>query len=333
MLITTPALVGLYQQFGTDGLKFFFWTNNFGRITGTYTGNNTDFTFYLHTVGYLFLPFSLLTYFGVFQEIKNWVSKRFSFQNSHEGITMAIPVFIAILSVSKMKSPHYMLPVIPLIAIITAKWTDRTIRGGLFPDKLTKTLVIIQYVILTIVLLGSLMIPVIFFPTGDLWFWIPVVLMIGFSVYVGLRSTTIAEKLIHVPIVVILSVNLILSLHFFPQIFRYNATPIASRDFNKTGLEKSTLFVMNNMDYEISFYAKNHPLVVSDSTLTKLESVEEPWVYTDSLGRTSLFEEYPEAKTIKHYKYRRISKIGLKFLIPSERFNELSDMYLIKVKE
>ena len=64
---------------------------------------------------------------------------------------------------------------------------------------------------------------------------------------------TTAEKLIHVPIMAILTVNLILTLHFFPQIFKYDATPIASRDFNNMGSEKSTLFLLNNMDYEVSF--------------------------------------------------------------------------------
>jgi len=333
LAITTPTLIGLYHQFGINGIKFFFWTNNLGRITGTYTGTNNDYMFYLHTVGYLFLPFSLLTYFGVFQEIKNWVSNRFSFLKSHEGITMAIPVFLAILSVSKTKSPHYMLPVIPLIAIITAKWTDRLIQDRLFSHAVHKTIIRIQYIVLALLVVGSLLIPTVFFPTSDLWFWIPMILMIGLAVYVLIKSNTIAEKLVHIPIMAILMVNLILTLHFFPHIFRYDATPIASRDFNKAGSEKASLFVMNNMDYEISFYAKNHPRVIADSTLTKLQFVDEPWVYTDSVGRNELFENFPEATTFKHYKYKRVSKIGLKFLLPSKRFKELGNMYLIKVKE
>ncbi len=333
LAIATPTLIGLYHQFGVDGIKFFFWTNNLGRITGTYTGTNNDYLFYLHTVGYLFLPFSLLTYFGVFQEIKNWISNRFSFLKSHEGITMAIPVFLIILSVAKTKSPHYMLPVIPLIAIITAKWTDRLIQGSLFSHKVPKVLILIQYLVLSLLLIGSLLIPAVFFPTSDLSFWISIILMIGWSIFVLIKSNTIAEKLVHVPIMAILTVNLILTLHLFPQIFRYDATPIASRDFNKAGSEKASLYVMNNMDYEISFYAKNHPRVITDSMLTKLQFVDEPWVYTDSIGRNALFENFPEATIFNHYKYKRVSKIGLKFLMPSKRFNELGNMYLIKVKE
>ncbi|MGV8091194.1 MAG: ArnT family glycosyltransferase [Mangrovibacterium sp.] len=331
--IAAPVLIGLYHQFGTEGLKFFFWTNNVGRITGEYTGSNNDFAFYLHTLGYLFLPFSILAYFGAFQEVKNWISGRFSFADSKEGITMAIPVFLTILSVSKMKSPHYMLPVIPLIAIMTAKWTDRIISGKLFSLKTAKTLVIIQYIVIILLVAGSLLIPTVFFPASNVWFWIAVALMLGALVYIGLRSNSMIEKLIHIPVMAVLFVNLILTSHFFPQIFQYNATPIASRDFNAAGSEKATLFVMNNLDYEIGFYSKNHPQVVADSTLTKLEEAEEPWVYTDHVGRDQIIEKFPQSNIFKHYQYRRVSKIGLNFLIPSKRAGELSDMYLIKVKK
>ncbi len=32
-VLITPALIGLFNQFGPEGLKFYFWTNNMGRIT------------------------------------------------------------------------------------------------------------------------------------------------------------------------------------------------------------------------------------------------------------------------------------------------------------
>ena len=286
--IATPFLIGLYHQFGTEGLKFFFWTNNIGRITGTYSQNSNDPAFYLHTFGYLFLPFSVLSYFAAFREIKNWMSAKFSFARAKEGITIAIPVFLAILSVSKMKSPHYMLPVIPLIAIITAKWTDRLISGKEFSPKTSKIIIFIQNITLILLIGGSLLIPAVFFPTRDLLFWIPVIIMLTGLIYVGIRSVSLAEKLVHIPVMVIIFVNLILTLHFLPQVFKYNSTPIATRDFNSSGSEKATLFVMNSLDYEIAFYAKSNPLVLTDSTLSKLKLVEEPWVYTDSIGRKQI---------------------------------------------
>ena len=48
-VIIIPALAGLFNQFGPEGIKFYFWTNNMGRITGSYAGKNSDPFFYIHT--------------------------------------------------------------------------------------------------------------------------------------------------------------------------------------------------------------------------------------------------------------------------------------------
>ncbi len=50
-IVILPALIGLFQHFGIEGLKFYFWTNNVGRVTGSYKGTNSDpqvFTWWLH---------------------------------------------------------------------------------------------------------------------------------------------------------------------------------------------------------------------------------------------------------------------------------------------
>jgi hypothetical protein len=157
--------------------------------------------------------------------------------------------------------------------------------------------------------------------------------LIGATVYVGLKSVKTSEQLVNVPIMAIILVNLILTVHFLPHVFKYNATPIASRDFNKAGSADATLFVMMGApDYEAGFYAKNYPRSVDAGTLAKLETVQEPWVYADRAGKAELFEKYPGAEIFKQYKYRRISKISLNFLMPNKRNGELDDMYLIKVK-
>jgi 4-amino-4-deoxy-L-arabinose transferase-like glycosyltransferase len=331
VIIALPALIGLYQQFGTDGLKFFFWTNNMGRISGSYTGDQNDILFCFHTVIYLFLPFSFLLYFGAYKELKTWVAKRFSFSESTEGITMAIAVYLFILSISRSQSPQYLLPVIPLIAIFTAKWTVRAMNN--ISAQLLKTLTIVQYTATFLLIIGSLLIPVFIFPTKDFSVWIPVFLLAGMAVFYALTSKSPVEKLIHVPIMSILVANCVITLHFFPEVIKYNATPIASRDFNKLASEKATLYLLNNGDYEADFYCKNPAKFIDKQNLTKLSRVEVPWVLSDSVGRIDLLNAYPQAQTVKHYKYRQVSRFNLGFLLPSTRFKELDDMYLVKIKE
>lgn len=329
-LIALPPLIGLYQQFGVEGLKFFFWTNNAGRLDGSYVGGHTDFLFCFHTIFYLFLPFSVLLYYGAFHEIKNWFAKRFSFASASEGITLAIPIYLGILSLSKSQAPHYLLPVVPLIAIFTAKWIIQLLNNA--TGKSPQVLIGIQNMVLLLLIAGSLIIPIVLFPTANFRVWAPVVGMLGFLGYVVHTSKTLTEKLVFVPVVVLIAVNLLLSVHFFPEIFKFNATAIASRDFNRLASEKSTLYLLNNLDYEADFYAKNPVRILKRVCSADLKSMDDPWVYTDSLGRNDIVETYPEAQILKHYKYRRVSKISLKFLQPKKRFKELSDTYLIKIK-
>jgi 4-amino-4-deoxy-L-arabinose transferase-like glycosyltransferase len=329
-IISTPALIGLYQQFGVYGLQFFFWTNNMGRIDGSYTGNHIDFLFCFHTVLYLFLPFSILLYYGLFSEIKQWIQRRFSFKGAHEGITLGMAIYLIILSLSKSQTPHYMLPAIPFIAIFTAKWAFRLIHGE---KRKSNNFALIQNGILLLICVGSLLIPTLFFPTTKGSVWVPLLLMSSWLVFTLFRSKTITDKLVFVPVVAILMVNLVLSLHFFPEVFKYNATSIVSRDFNRLSSEKAKLYSMNVGDYETGFYAKNNPRFLYDLADNSWNKESDPWLYTDSTGMVATLNSYPKARIVERYDYRRVSKMNFRFLLPSSRAGELQKMYLIKVKE
>src|SRR5204862_4090156 len=77
-----PMAYGLYTQFdlhpesitngqtGVSGLRFFFWTQSFGRITGESIWSNDAGAFFLtHTTLWAFAPWSLLLIPALFQEI------------------------------------------------------------------------------------------------------------------------------------------------------------------------------------------------------------------------------------------------------------------------
>ncbi len=88
LLFTTPELYALYYQFdshpekivfgetGVSGLKFFFWDSQFGRFfnTGPIKGKG-DPTFFLHTILWAFLPWSLIFYAAIYNRIKNAIRK------------------------------------------------------------------------------------------------------------------------------------------------------------------------------------------------------------------------------------------------------------------
>jgi 4-amino-4-deoxy-L-arabinose transferase-like glycosyltransferase len=65
-VVASPALIGLMNQFGWEGIRFFFWENNVGRITGTYIQAVNDPIFYVHTLLYMFLPWILLFFISAY---------------------------------------------------------------------------------------------------------------------------------------------------------------------------------------------------------------------------------------------------------------------------
>ncbi|MBC8111627.1 MAG: glycosyltransferase family 39 protein, partial [Verrucomicrobia bacterium] len=87
-LFTIPELYALYEQFdkhpekiifgktGVSGIRFFFWDSQFGRFfnTGPIKGAGEP-TFFLHTLLWAFLPWSLVFYVAFFKTIREIVKK------------------------------------------------------------------------------------------------------------------------------------------------------------------------------------------------------------------------------------------------------------------
>ena len=102
-----PMLVGLYRQYGMYGLKFFFWLQSFGRITGQNSWHNdAGYFFFTHTFLWAFLPWSPVAVFALFYFVRNFMKKI----PPREALTFGgfLFTFIA-LSFSHYKLPHYIL--------------------------------------------------------------------------------------------------------------------------------------------------------------------------------------------------------------------------------
>ncbi len=65
-ILLSPMLVGLYHEYGWYGIRFFFWTQSFGRLTGESRWNNgSDHFFFVHTFLWAFLPWAFVAYYAV----------------------------------------------------------------------------------------------------------------------------------------------------------------------------------------------------------------------------------------------------------------------------
>ena len=128
-----PMSYGLYTQFdlhpekmvyglkGPSGLRFFFWTQSFGRITGqSHWNNGAGFFYFFHTIIWDFQPWIILFIPALILKFRNFFVKGLNSKNK-EYITLCgfVLIFIAF-SLSKYKLPHYIFVLFPFAAIITA---------------------------------------------------------------------------------------------------------------------------------------------------------------------------------------------------------------------
>ncbi|MBC7920310.1 MAG: glycosyltransferase family 39 protein, partial [Ferruginibacter sp.] len=121
--LLSPMLWGLYRQFGADGIRFFFWTQSFGRLTGENVWkDDSDALFFTHTFLWAFLPWMVLAYYGVATRLWNLVRGRFARPVDAEVLTLGgfLLPFIA-LSTSQYKLPHYIFVVFPFAALLAAR--------------------------------------------------------------------------------------------------------------------------------------------------------------------------------------------------------------------
>jgi 4-amino-4-deoxy-L-arabinose transferase-like glycosyltransferase len=141
-LYTFPEIYCLYQQFdaypekvvfgerSVSGVRFFFWDSQFGRFfnTGPIKGAGDKF-FFVHTLLWAFLPWSLPLYAGVGRALARLV-KRLGTVPDVARIGLASPEYVslgsglatfALFSLSGFQLPHYMNIVFPFFAIITAE--------------------------------------------------------------------------------------------------------------------------------------------------------------------------------------------------------------------
>ena len=135
-IVLLPMCYGLYLQYdlhpekivyglqGPSGIKFFFWTQSFGRITGDiYWNNNTPFYYFCHTILWDYQPWILLLIGALIYLIKKLISNKFKQMMLPEYASLFVFILVFLmLSTSKYKLPHYIFITFPFASILVASY-------------------------------------------------------------------------------------------------------------------------------------------------------------------------------------------------------------------
>jgi 4-amino-4-deoxy-L-arabinose transferase-like glycosyltransferase len=334
LILTLPALLGLYSQFGMKGISFFFWTNNAGRVSGSYAGNNTDPFFYLHTTLYMMAPWAVFCFIGLYMQIREKIRKKWKFNEQDEFYTLGgLLFYLLISSVAKAKNPHYEMVILPFWAIIGARWTLLIFENSQ-QRKLQKTLDRIHLFTASLLVLISFIFPAFIFPEGRIWIWAVDIALAGAVVYTFTLKSSMKRQLT----ALLLSVTLLLftlNTNILPHMSRYESSFGACRVFNEqSGAdEKLHIFTEEARYWQIFLYSRNYGrYIISSEDFRKISPPVNDWLYTGPEGLNRLKEMKVQVDTVRVFRHNSMSRLSLKFLNPKTRDASLKTRYLLQIK-
>ncbi len=268
-IMLIPMCIGLYQQFdmhpekevyglqGPSGLRFFFWTQSFGRITGEiYWNNGAGFTFLLENMLWSFLPWILIFLWALVAKFTNLIRNFKSAAPGNEWITAGgfVLSYIALGS-SKYQLPHYIFVVYPLAAIVTAWFIyqlyEKHQAGSL------KVMSSMLWFISVMLFVASVLILRFTFP-GNWALW-SVYLMAGFAGMFALYRNAAQYKIVLVAVFAITWINGFLTNHFYTNLLQYQPASVLGRYVHEHELPADKVFrykVDQSMN-GVHFYAQH----------------------------------------------------------------------------
>lgn len=300
-----PMCIGLYQQFdlhpekwiegkqGTSGLRFFFWTQSFGRITGENSWDNgADPFFLLSSMGWAFLPWIALFLTALFINVRLLIQQKFRLHDGQEWLsTGGFIITYLSLCISKYQLPHYILVAFPLVAVMAGKLVHDFIATEQYP-KLRSAFAGIQTGITGLLLIGALLILTIVFPAGiigiSLW-----IVAVALWIFLLVRYKK-GHRVLWISAGGIMLVNFFLTNFFYHPLLKYECGAVAGKYIRAHGIPQSKLWAWRMEDPldALHFYSRmvvrksdDYPapgsagdyLLLMRKTLPSLDSAQRPY--------------------------------------------------------
>lgn len=326
-LTISPMLYGLYLQWGTEGLYFFFWKQSFGRITGENSWQNDSGPFFfIHTFLWSFLPWSILAVWTIFK--RSYAFWRDGAKSEVLTLGAFVLTFIA-LSFSRYKLPHYIFPLFPFAAIMLAHEIVKINENKNSILKFFNGLQIFVNVLVWIVI-GLLCFFV--FPIQNIFIMVLLIAGFGINFYIYFSKYFI-NKLIFNSIYGFCLLNLTLNLHFYPNLLAYQSGGKVAAFIQKNHILKEEFACFGLHPNSLDFYLRT---IVSD--YPKIENLindlaaKPMWIYTDEQGKKTLENSGAIIENSIRFEDFPVTKLNLKFLNSKTRAKVVGHVYLLNIK-
>jgi 4-amino-4-deoxy-L-arabinose transferase-like glycosyltransferase len=342
-ILLIPMSWGLYQQFDLQpgklinnipiqsGLRFYYWTQSFGRYTGENYYHEMSYpTFLLENMLWSFLPWIFIFIWAFAAKLIN-IFKEGLFKVQTERISFfGFLLTYLVLSRSQAQLPHYIFVVFPLAAVLTAAHFATLLEQADRLHKWIKWFFGFHLFIFTILLIAMGLISNI--PFGKMGI-LSVMIVVGTFITIiktGFNHQSIIQKWITMSLVLMIGLNLILNSFFYPNLLQYqwgNAL-VKEAKGNKWDIQKTALYKIPNSN-AFHFYGQHVFPVIQDSSLLK----EGQWLVADSIPAQALLLDFPNSTILYQGNRFHVTLLTLTFLNPKTRSEELTPYVLMELKK
>jgi len=359
-ILLIPMSIGLYQQYDlhpeklidgkshVSGLRFFFWTQSFGRITGESPwSNGADISFLLQSMLWAFLPWIFLFLPALVLNIANLFKQKFRLQPRQEWVSTGgfILAYLALGS-SHYQLPHYIFVAFPLASIMTAKLLVDLINGKY--GKLYKFMKPFMITVTALLFVGALLLLTVVFYTGvmGIIFWAEAVIV---WIVIAYRKK-ITGKILWLPAAGIMLVNIFVTNHFYYQLLGYQLGSNLGRFIKEQNISAKKVYCYRMHDplNALPFYAQR-VFTTFDTTTAYLhassyvktqignEVVLKPerkidFVLTTDEGVKLLHQNGYDFDTLVHGVHFKVSELTGDFLNSATRSKAISNYYFLHLK-
>jgi 4-amino-4-deoxy-L-arabinose transferase-like glycosyltransferase len=334
-ILLIPMSIGLYEQYDLhpgklingrpiqSGLRFYYWTQSFGRYTGENMYHEMSyFSFLLENMLWSFLPWILFFLAGLALSIWQLIPARFWLSKKEEWISSGGFVFTyCILARSQAQLPHYIFVVFPFAAIVTAVFLDKLF----FANQWTKLRKIFHWFhVFIFLLLWIAVIVLMKYPFPNISILIPILAMVGLVVFVWIvfrnKSILGIPPILVAAIYTVIGVNLCLNTQFYPHLLQFQMGNTAADFINQNGIDKQKIVLYGAGDSRaLHFYGKH--IFLHKSKRSEIAATDILLTSSDSLSVFQLV--YPAAKLLHKGPNFSVSILTAQFLNPVTREQEV----------
>jgi 4-amino-4-deoxy-L-arabinose transferase-like glycosyltransferase len=349
-LMLLPMCIGLYQQFdlhpekmvngktGVSGLRFYFWTQSFGRFTGesdwgTKFDNGASPFFFTHTFLWSFFPWSLLVLGALIKQFIEWTKVRFKSTSQPELISFSgFVLSFLIMSISRYKLPHYINITFPFAAILAARFFANDILH-LKEKYLTKVWMVLHSIFTPALFLAASLICYFVFPNAPVY--VNIVLFTWFiaALLFLWKLKTKYEKLLYPLLCGLLAFYFIGNSYFYPNLMKYQATAMAAKFIDQEKASDHYSYYGDFAQFPGDFYSAKKAQIINGSNIDSVLAIQTYlWLYTDSVGVAELAIKYPIKQQIQYADFS-VQFLSAAFLNPATRQKTLRDRYLVRISK